>query len=336
MNVEQLWECLAKLQPVSLGHMPTPLEPLPRLTEVLGGPEIWVKRDDQTGLATGGNKVRKLNFLMAEALRQQADPVMTTGAQQSNHARQTAAAAARLGLPCVLVLRGSQPQPATAPQGNYLLDTLLGAAVRWTKADSIMDALYAEAEVLRQAGRKPYIIPYGGSNELGVCGYVAGMAELWWQMEALSLDFDVIVIASSSGGTQAGLALGAQALGYQGHIVGISIAEPAEAFRTHIADLANQAAELLELDSHLVPGDINVDDAFLGEGYGVVGDLEREAILLAGRSEGLLVDPVYTGRALGGLCERIRQGQLVAGQRVLFWHTGGIPALFSYSEALQK
>lgn len=328
--IETLRTQLQALNPLALGHLPTPLEPLPRLSRALGGPEIWVKRDDQTGLATGGNKVRKLAYLMAAAIRQNADPVMTAGAQQSNHARQTAAAAARAGLPCVLVLGGAPP---AAAQGNYLLDTILGAEVRWAGEQPLMAALTLDAAALREEGRAPYVIPYGGSNPLGVCGYVAAMVELWEQMRARDLHFDTIVVASSSGGTQAGLILGARALGYPGRILGISIAEPATSFRQEIAQLANGAARLLALDITIPPNDILVSDAYLGGGYGVVSDLEREAIALTGRTEGLLVDPVYTGRAMGGLIDRARHGGFAPGERVLFWHTGGIPALFAYGNA---
>ncbi len=328
--IETLRMQLEALDPLDLGHWPTPLEPLPRVSRKLGRFDVWVKRDDQTGLATGGNKARKLAYLMAEAVRQGADPVMTTGAQQSNHARQTAAAAARAGLPCVLVLGG---EPPAAAQGNYLLDTILGAEVRWAGEQPLMAALTREATALREAGRAPYVIPYGGSNSLGVCGYVAAMLELWEQMRARDLHFGSIVVASSSGGTQAGLLVGARALGYPGRILGISIAEPAKSFRQEIAQLANGAAKLLALDIAIAPADVLVSDAYLGGGYGVVSDLEREAIALAGRTEGLLVDPVYTGRALGGLIAQARQGTFAPGERVLFWHTGGTPALFAYGDA---
>jgi D-cysteine desulfhydrase family pyridoxal phosphate-dependent enzyme len=335
IKVEDLQAKLNELNPVPLGHLPTPVEPLPRLSAALDGPELWVKRDDQTGLATGGNKVRKLAFLLAEAQRQGADLVMTTGARQSNHARQTAAAAARLGLACTLVLTAEGPTPA--PQGNYLLDRLLGAEVCWAGDRPGMAALTAVAERLRQLGRRPYVIPYGGSNALGVCGYVAAMAELWRQMTGSAAPIapvDAIVVASSSGGTQAGLLLGARALGYRGRILGVSIAERAAAFRDHIAALANDAARRLALDVAVGAEDVTVTDAYLGGGYGVLGDREREAITLTARTEGLLLDPVYTGRAMGGLIHMVAQGTFAPDERVLFWHTGGIPGLFAYAEGL--
>lgn len=332
MEYPTLTRRLQALQPLALGHLPTPLAPLPRLSQALGGPELWIKRDDLTGLGLGGNKVRKLTFLLAEALRQQADVIMTTGAQQSNHARQTAAAAAVLGLPCVLVLRGDPPPKA---EGNYLLDLLLGAEIRWAGECSPLKALHAEAETLRHEGRRPYVITYGGSSALGACGFVAAMIEVTAQARALNLDFDAIVFASSSGGTQAGLAVGARALDFPGRITGVSIAEPAESFRCDLATLAAETTALLGLDFILDSADFDVRDAYLGQGYGIVTDVEREAIRLAARTEGLFVDPVYTGRALGGLMDLFRQGEFTASQRVLFWHTGGAPALFAYTEALE-
>ena len=326
MECESLLSRLESLHPVALGSLPTPLMPLPRLSAALGGPELWVKRDDLTGLGLGGNKVRKLAFLMADALRQHADMVLTTGAQQSNHARQTAAAAAKMGLPCVLVLGGDAP--ATA-QGNYLLDRLLGAEVRWAGERPLLPALTAEADELRRAGHRPYVIPYGGSNAMGICGFVAALVELVQQAQARGITFDAIVVASSSGGTQTGLALGARALDYPARVVGISIAEEAAPFRQQLAELAAETSALLGLDFTLTPEEFHVADGYLGGGYGVVGELERAAISLVARTEGLLVDPVYTGRAMGGLDDLIRRGEFIVGERVLFWHTGGAPALFA-------
>jgi D-cysteine desulfhydrase family pyridoxal phosphate-dependent enzyme len=334
MKLDALCATLEEREPVDLGHLPTPIEPLTRLRVVLGGPEIWVKRDDLTGLATGGNKVRKLRFLMADVLRQEAEVVMTTGAQQSNHARQTAAAAARFGLACVLVLGGDPP--SAAPQGNYLLDRIVGAEVRWAGDTPIPQALMEEAAREREAGRRVYVVPYGGSNAVGVCGYVEAMAEVWAQAPNVQW-FDKIIVASSSGGTQAGLLVGARALGYEGEIHGISIAEPAPVFREQIATHANHSIQHLGLAiPPIVADDVTVHDAYLGGGYGVVGGLEREAIALAGQTEGLLVDPVYSGRALGGMIDLIRRGEIGPGERVLFWHTGGTPALFAYADEIAR
>lgn len=332
--VEVLRKRLDDLEPLTLGHTPTPLEPLPRLTEFLGGPELWVKRDDQTGIATGGNKVRKLRFLLADAIREQADVVMTAGAVQSNHVRQTAAMAAQLGLSCILILKGEAPRRTI--QGNYLLDHILGAEVCWSGEETIAEVFDHKAKTLRAKGHKPYIVPFGGSNAIGVCGYVSAMAELYQQAHTQNTHFDIIVVASGSGGTQAGLILGAHVLEYNSSILGISVFESAVILREIIAQLATDCAKLLHFDITCTGEDVMINDAYLGGGYGVLGDLEREAITLAGRTEGLLVDPVYTGRALGGLIDMIRKSTLSKGQRVLFWHTGGIPALFAYGEEILR
>ena len=311
---------------VSIAHLPTPLEMLPRLTAHLGGPQLWVKRDDQTGLATGGNKTRKLEFLVAEALAQGADTLITCGAAQSNHARQTAAAAARFGLACTLVLRGEPPPQA---QGNLLLDELLGAEILWAGADDPMARMEEVANALRSRGRRPYVIPYGGSNPVGVGGYVAAMEELLAQAAQAGLSFDHIVLASSSGGTQAGLTVAAKALNYRGRILGISVDLPADPLRRRMAELATATADSLGLPLAFAPEDFAVEDGYLGGGYGVIGDREQEAIRLLARTEGLLLDPVYTGRAFGGLIDLIRRGAFSPQERVLFWHTGGVAGLFA-------
>lgn len=315
----------------SIAYLPTPLAPLPQLTAQMGGPELWIKRDDQTGLATGGNKARKLEFLVADALARGADLLITCGAAQSNHARQTAAAASRCGLACALVLRGDEPPQR---QGNLLLDHLLGAEIVWAGDRPLDEAMAQAVERLRAAGRRPYVVPYGGSNPIGASGYVAAMEELLVQCAERGLHFDCIVIASSSGGTQAGLAVGARALGYAGRILGVSVDQPADPLRRLLADLATATASRLGLGGPFAPEDFAVNDGFLGGGYGVVGDLEREAIRLMARAEGVLLDPVYTGRAFGGLLALIRRGAFRPDERVLFWHTGGTAALFAYGDSL--
>ncbi len=315
----------ARLPRVPIAHLPTPLERLSRLSAALGSPELWVKRDDQTGLAAGGNKTRKLEFLVAEALAQGADTLVTCGAAQSNHARQTAAAAARFGLACTLVLRGDPPAQA---EGNLWLDQLLGAEVVWSGAASPLERQADVVAELAARGRRPYAVPYGGSNPLGACGYVAAMEELLAQAAQQGLHFDHIVLASSSGGTQAGLAVAARARGYGGRITGISVDPAGDVLRQTLAGLATATAERLGLRMAFSAVDFAVEDGYRGEGYGIVSDLEREAIRTAARSEGLLLDPVYTGRAFGGLLDLIRRGTFSPGERVLFWHTGGTPALF--------
>jgi len=316
---------------VRLCHLPTPIEELERLSRALGGPRILVKRDDLTGLATGGNKARKLEFLIADALAQKATTVITAGAPQSNHARQTAAAAARYGLQCVLVL-GPLAPPST--QGNLLLDDLLGARVRWAGDLDRFDVMEQVAAEERAAGRKPYIIPYGGSNAIGASAYALAVEELVGQVTLQGLHLDRLVFASSSGGTQAGLIAGARASGFTAQILGISVDKPAPILQRIILDLLQLTAANLDLRLSLSAEDIQINDSYLGGGYGVLGDAEREAIRLVARTEGLLLDPVYTGRAMAGLMDLIRKGEISRQETVLFWHTGGTPALFAYADQL--
>ncbi len=316
---------------VSIAHLPTPLEPLPRLSSQLEGPEIWVKRDDQTGLATGGNKTRKLEFLVADALRHEADVLITCGAEQSNHARQTAAAAAKFGLDSLLVLQGSKPPKL---KGNLLLDHLLGARVIWAGDNALETRMDEAAHQLRDEGQRPYVVPYGGSNPVGVSGYVAALEEFVEQCQARDLSFDRIVLPSSSGGTQAGLMVAARALGYHGDILGISVDLKTDALRNTLAELATATAHHLGLELAFDSGDFTVDDGYLGGGYGVVSDLEQDAIETLARTEGLLLDPVYTGRAFGGLLDLIRRGGFTYDERLLFWHTGGTAGLFGKADTL--
>ncbi len=315
---------------VDLGFFPTPLHPLPRLSEMLGGPEIWIKRDDQTGLATGGNKTRKLRLLVADALARGADTLITAGAVQSNHCRQTAAAAAQFGLACHLVLRGTRPRVAN---GNLLLDTLLGATVHFVRGrEEGLHFMNTLAEELQEQGARPYVIPYGGSNALGAAAYALAVRELLDQ--AGGTKFDAVVFATSSGGTQAGLVAGSRLFGLDAAIIGISVDEPTDVLAPRVARLAEEALALLDEPAAVRVEDVIVDDRFRGGGYAVVGDLEREAIRTLARAEGVLVDPVYTGRAFGGLLALIREGRWEKGQRVLFWHTGGTAALFAFAEEL--
>ena len=316
-----------------LAHLPTPLEPLARLSASLDGPQLWIKRDDQTGLATGGNKTRKLELLIADALAHRAAVVLTVGAVQSNHCRQTAAAAARAGLECVLVLRGEAP-PRAQWTGNLLLDDLLGARLWWSGDHDPLEALAAAAQAEQKAGRRPYVIPYGGSNEIGAAAYALAFEELWAQMQAQGLDFDRVVFASSSGGTQAGLIVGAAACGYRGQVLGISVDKTSGHLRETVAALLAPTAAYLSLDLDLGPGDVQINDDYLGGGYAVLTAAEREAVRLVARTEGILLDPVYTGKAMAGLLGLIRTGGIGADERVLFWHTGGLPALFAYTSDL--
>ncbi len=317
------WHALPRLD---LAARPTPVQPLPRLAAVLPGRlELWVKRDDLTGLAFGGNKTRKLEYLLADAQAQAADVVVTAGATQSNHCRQTAAAAARLGLDAVLVLAGEPQDPAQAG-GNLALDALFGARLVWTDRAHRDQALRDTVARLQAQGRRPYLIPYGGSNALGATAYAAALAELLAQMQPAP---EVIVLASSSGGTQAGLVAGARALGYPGRIIGISVDEPAAVLRKRVADLANQTLALWGQPATVRADEVEVEDRWAEPGYGVFTPAEAEAIRLAARREGLLVDPVYTGRGLAGLLGLARAEAFPPATRVLFWHTGGTPALFA-------
>lgn len=316
-----------RLPRVRLAHLPTPIEALPRLSAKLGGPQIWVKRDDQTGLAFGGNKTRKLEYLLAEAQPGGAKMLITRGARQSNHCRQTAAAAARTGLRCRLVLSGEPPESSTA---NVLLDRLLGAELIWTQdrdPDTVLQAAFDEAW---KEGERPFLIPYGGSSPTGAAAYAQAIAELLEQ----GGEFDRIVFASSSGGTQAGMLAGARLHGFEGRITGISVDKTASAMAPAIAALATQITEKLGEPSAFEPEQVDFRDGYLGGGYAVMGELEREAILLFAREEGILLDPVYTGRAAAGMIDLIRKGEIQPGERVLFWHTGGTPALFAYADEL--
>lgn len=325
-----------QLPRVTIAHLPTPLEPLPRLSQRLGGPELWLKRDDQTGLAGGGNKTRKLEFLAAAALAANADTLITGGAPQSNHCRQTAAAAAKLGLRCVLVLAG-QPAEAT---GNILLDHLLGAELVWAGNAARDDAMQAAVERQQALGYRPYLIPYGGSSPAGAAAYAAAVEELAGQMQALNLPpFDRLVFASSSGGTHAGLAVGARALNLPTQVLGISIDKPLVVLTGEtVAGLATDTAALLGLELAFAAGDIAANADYLGGGYGIMAEPEAEAIGLFAQTEGVLLDPVYTGRAAAALIDLIRKGDIGRSERVLFWHTGGLPALFApqYSRQLAE
>jgi D-cysteine desulfhydrase family pyridoxal phosphate-dependent enzyme len=307
---------------LKIAHLPTPIEPLPHLSDALHGPRLFVKRDDQTGLALGGNKTRKLEFLVAEAQANGARTLITAGAGQSNHCRQTAAAAARFGLDCILVLTGEPPAIMSA---NSLLDQLLGAEIIWTERQAREQTLQHTFEKAWEQGRRPYLIPYGGSNPTGAAAYALAMQEL------LEQDFhpDWIVFASSSGGTQAGMVVGAHLFGFTGRVLGISVDEPQDVLQKRVASLATATAEVLGHPISFEPQEILVNADYLGGGYGVMGDTEREAIHLFAKTEGLLLDPVYTGRAAAGMVDLIQGEHFKPEETVLFWHTGGTPALFA-------
>jgi L-cysteate sulfo-lyase len=327
--------CLNQLPRQRFAKLPTPIDELANLSKRLGGPRLLVKRDDLTGLATGGNKTRKLEFLIADALAQGASSVITAGGPQSNHCRQTAAAAAIAGLECHLVL-GGEPQP---PLGNLLLDELLGATIHWTPRPNRNARMAELARQLEAEGRQPYIIPVGGSNAIGAIGYVAAIFELVDQLAEQGRAADHIIFATSSGGTQAGIVLGAKLAGFTGQLTAVSIDQTPddqsdEKFLAEVCRIANLAAVILETKARLAVEDFHTNYDYLGDGYGVVGQLERNAILLLARSEGLLVGPVYTGRAFGAILDMIQRQVFNADETVLFWHTGDDAALHAYAKEL--
>jgi len=311
-------------------HLPTSIEELPRLSEFLGGPRLLVKRDDQTGLAFGGNKTRKLEFLVAEAQEQGAKMLISAGAIQSNHCRQTAAAAARFGLACTLVLTGDLP---AHPSANLLLDELFGVEIvnvaDRANRDRILQGTFDKAV---QDGKMPYLVPYGGSSPTGALGYAFAVDEFVKQNDRA----DWIVFGTSSGGTHAGLTLGKRLFNYSGKILGISIDEDENWLKAHVSTLASDASELLGERIRFSPDDVMATDAYCKAGYGVLTNAEREAVKLFAKYEGLLLDPVYTGRAAAGLIDLVRKGFFNKEETVLFWHTGGQPALFAdkYSSSL--
>jgi D-cysteine desulfhydrase family pyridoxal phosphate-dependent enzyme len=308
---------------IHFAHLPTGVEELPRLTQYLNGPKILVKRDDQTGLAFGGNKTRKLEFLVAEALEQGTKMLITGGALQSNHCRQTAAAAARFGLECTLVLNGEMPDQLSA---NLLLDQIFGAEIVTIQDRSLRDKTLQETyDKAVAAGRKPYLVTYGGSSPTGALGYAYAMKEFVEQ----NVHADWIVFGTSSGGTHAGLALGQRVFGYEGKVLGISIDEPEDWLKSRVSALASDASEKIGERIEFTREDILANEEYCRAGYGVLTDAEREAVKLFAKYEGLLLDPVYTGRAAAGMIDLIRKGFFKKDETVLFWHTGGQPALFA-------
>jgi D-cysteine desulfhydrase family pyridoxal phosphate-dependent enzyme len=324
---------LDQLPRINLLHA---LEPLPRLSAAVGGPQLWAKRDDCTGLALGGNKVRKLEYLLGEALAQGADTVITAGGFQSNHARQTAAAAARLGLRCLLILIDWVPgrAPAYRTNGNLILDDLFGARVELRPGTADVDAeMTRAAERYVVEGRKPYIIPMGGSSALGLIGYVQAARELLEQARVQRVEFTHVVLASASGGTHAGLALGLALEGSNAPVIGYCVAHASADLRPRIAALVRHGAELLGVDSPLTAEDLVLEDGVVGQGYGVPTPAMAEAVRLVASQEGLVLDPVYTGKAMAGLIAGVRAGRYRSGDVVIFLHTGGTPGLFAYPDS---
>ena len=324
---------LARFGRLSLGHFPTPLEKLENLTRLLGGPDIWIKRDDCTGLATGGNKTRKLEFLVADAVAQGADTLVTQGATQSNHVRQTAAAACRVGMGCHALLeqRVTNMGDLYATSGNVLLDDMMGCIHEARPEGLDMNAeAVALGEKLRAEGKKPYVIPGGGSNPIGALGYAGCAQELVWQADSQGLKIDKIVHATGSAGTQAGLVAGLHALNAPIGVVGISVRASREKQIDNVHKLACATSELLSVRGELPRDLVVAHDGYVGPGYGQPTPSMIEAIRMLAQAEGIFLDPVYSGKGMAGMIGLIRQGMLKKGQTVVFIHTGGSVGLFAY------
>ncbi|MBT8085793.1 MAG: D-cysteine desulfhydrase [Woeseia sp.] len=329
---------LSRFPRVSLAHLPTPLEHLPRLSKHLGGPEIYVKRDDCTGLGTGGNKTRKLEFLMADAQQRKATAVITQGAVQSNHARQTAAAACKLGLRCVLVFekRVDDAPESYRTSGNVLLDHIYGAEIREVeKGTDMTTAMQGVADELAAEGESPYIIPGGGSNAIGALGYVDCALELLSQANRNGIAMDHVVHATGSAGTQAGLLVGLKATHSNVPLLGIGVNAPQEIQEDKVWQLALETAEFVGAPGVVQRQDVIANCNYVGEGYGIPTEAMNDAVLLLARLEGLLFDPVYSGKGLAGMIDQINSGVLQNARHVVFVHTGGTAGLFGYREQLR-
>lgn len=324
---------LTAFRRVSIATLPTPLQFAERLTEQLGGPRIFIKRDDLTGLAFGGNKTRKLEYLLADAQDQGATHLITAGGIQSNHARQAAAAAQLGGMQAELVL--TAPVDAPPLQGNYLLDRLLGARCHIVPDDANvtlkMDEIAAD---LRDQGERPYVIPVGGSNAVGALGYVGAMLELNAQLWEQSVNANWLYHAAGSGGTQAGIVLGAALYGAEYQVVGVAVSGTSDQKVERAFDLVNQTADLLDVENPVRRERLMSDDTQVGPGYGIPTAETLEAIQTLAQTEGIFLDPVYTGKAFAALLADVRSGKLTADDTVVFLHSGGTPALFAKREEL--
>ena len=323
---------LARFPRLRFAHLPTPLEPMANLTKALGGPQLWVKRDDCTGLATGGNKTRKLEFLIADALEKGADSVVTHGAVQSNHVRQTAAAACRYGLRCVALLERRVPGHGAMYEasGNVLFDRLFKAELRFVDAGTAMDPACADVvEELKSAGAKPYYIPGGGSNAIGALGYANCALELLAQANDIGLKIDCVTFGTGSSGTQGGLVAGLEGLQSGIDVLGICVRQPKDKQEALVHKTAQATAEHLGIKA-IDPARVVANSDYVGEGYGIPRADTLDAIKMAAEEEGLLLDPVYSGKGMAGLIDLCRKGRFQKDQNVVFLHTGGAAALFAY------
>lgn len=327
---------LARFARIRLAHLPTPLEPLPRLSEELGV-DLWIKRDDCTGLAGGGNKTRKLEFLLGAAFEQDADTLVTQGAVQSNHVRQTAAAAAAHGLACEIILEERTGSKAIdyVGNGNVLLDRLFGASIRTVPGGTDMVAeLETTAEAVRARGGKPYVIPGGGSNPVGALGYVDCAREIVVQADEMDLEVHRIVTATGSAGTHAGLVAGLAVMGADIPVLGIGVRAPKEKQEANVFKLAEETAALLGQPGRVKREQVVADCDYVGEGYGLIDQGVIDALTLAARLDGIVLDPVYSGKAMKGLIALARAGQF-RGETVVFLHTGGAQGLFGYQSEIE-
>ena len=329
---------LSRFPRVSLAHLPTPLEYLPRLSKHLGGPDIYVKRDDCTGLGTGGNKTRKLEFLVADAIEKKADVIITQGAVQSNHARQTAAAACKVGMECELIFekRVEDADDAYKHSGNVLLDRIFGANISEVDKGSDMNAaMEALAEELRGKGKTPYIVPGGGSNVIGALGYIDCALEFMSQANRDGLVIDHVVHATGSAGTQAGLIVGLKATSSNIPLLGIGVNAPKDAQEEKVWKLAVETADYVGAPGCVQREDIVANCDYVGDGYGVPTESMNDAVMLLARLEGLLFDPVYSGKGLAGMIDLITTGYFAGAKSIVFIHTGGSAGLFGYSAQLK-
>jgi D-cysteine desulfhydrase len=321
---------------IALAHAPSRIEPLERLSKKWNGPDIYIKRDDDTSCLLSGNKVRKLEFFLADALAKGADTLITCGGVQSNHARATAIAARRWGLDCHLILRGREVQ---IPDGNYLLDSFVGSKItfvtksQYLKREQIFDKL--EKKLTRQ-GKIPYCIPEGGSNGLGALGYVKAMEEIRDQMDEMGIQFDAIVLAVGSGGTYTGLWIGKKFFNIKVEVIGFNISASSHYFCEKIFQCAKESENLLKMNFHLTQNQIQIIDGYVGKGYGKSRPEEIAFMKEVGQSEGIILDPVYTGKAMFGLADQVKKRKFKKGQKILFLHTGGIFGLFPYREWFKK
>ncbi|WP_313007088.1 D-cysteine desulfhydrase [Brevundimonas vesicularis] len=327
---------LARFARIRLAHLPTPLEPLPRLSEELGL-DLWIKRDDCTGLAGGGNKTRKLEFLLGAAFEEDADTLVTQGAVQSNHVRQTAAAAAAHGLACEIILEERTGSKATdyVGNGNVLLDRLFGATLRTVPGGTDMVAeLEKTAAEVRARGGKPYVIPGGGSNPVGALGYVDCAREIVVQADEMDLEVHRIVTATGSAGTHAGLVAGLAVMGADIPVLGIGVRAPKDRQEANVFKLAEETAALLGQPGRVTREQVVADCDYVGEGYGLIDQGVIDALTLAARLDGIVLDPVYSGKAMKGLIALARAGRF-KGETVVFLHTGGAQGLFGYQTEIE-